>query len=140
MSDYFKAYRARLERNHNALVQLIKDVQKKDNSVEAYINRNDELINHVVFIKDESINSIGFHEVPYRWSGCGYKETHSSHWGGENSSMPFTADDVLSTFTPIKGSRLSQLESFKDKKHYLKWCSYLKKYEVTEEESPKENS
>lgn len=131
MSDYFTARKLRFERNQADLIQLIKDVQLIDNTVEAYVHSDypKRFMERVTFIRGEEINTIRFHEVPYRWSGCGYSENHNSHWGGENSKMPFTAEDVIKTFQPIKGLRKSQVELFKDKEHYLKWCSYLKKYE-----------
>lgn len=129
MSDFFKAYRARLVRNQEALINLIKEVRKADPTVEAYTGRNDRFICGVVFIKDEGINSIHFHEVPYRWSGCGYGEFNNYHHsGGENNSMPFTAKDVIDNFKPIKGMRKSQVEVFKDKAHYLKWSSWLQEF------------
>lgn len=126
MSDFLTVYRERLKRNHADLLQLIKDVTEKDSSVETYIHKDKTaLINNVVFIKGETINSIWFHEVPYRWSGCGYDEFHKSHSGGENSSMPFDADDVINNFKPIAGVRKSQIENYKSKADYLKWLSYL---------------
>lgn len=132
MSDYLDAYRARLERNQAALVQLIKDVLAKDSSIEAYVNRDiSRFIDRVVFLKDESINAIGFHEVPYRWSGCGFPEFGNSHSGGENVAMPFTADDVVSTFKPITKVMHTHDKAFKSKEQYLKWCSYLSKFDTT---------
>ena len=138
MSDYLTAYRARLERNQAELIQLIKDVQAKDNSIEAYIydEQGSRLIGGVTFIKDEMVNSIHFHEVPYRWSGCGYEEHGKSHYGfvDQNLAMPFTADDVIKTFKPINQVRWRyknttpndhSFEPFKDKKHYLEWHSFL---------------
>jgi hypothetical protein len=83
------------------------------------------------------INSIHFHEVPYRWSGCGYEEHSKSHSGGENISMPFTADDVISTFKPINKIRFRYKNTnpndhsfipFKNKEHYLQWNSFLNLY------------
>jgi hypothetical protein len=143
MSDYFKAYRARLERNQAQIIQLIKDVQEKDNSVEAYVydQQGSRLLSGVTFIKEESVNSIHFHEVPYRWSGCGYGEHGNSHYGGENSSMPFTADDVLSTFRPINTVRWRYVNKnpndhsfipYRDKKHYLEWNLFLKPFKHEE--------
>lgn len=128
MTTYMEAYRARLERNQAALLQLIKDVQEKDPSIEAYTydDQGSRLISNVVFIRGESINSVGFHEVPYRWSGCGYPEHGNSHPGGDNVAMPFTADDVISTFKPINTIHKSQSETFQNKEHYLKWYSFYK--------------
>lgn len=129
MGDYLTAYRARLERNQVALIQLIEEVQQKKPSIEAYVyDQQQRLLSGVVFIDGEYITSVQFHEVPYRWSGPGYDEFHKSHSGGENSSMPFDADDVINGMKPIAGMRKSQIESFKNREHYLKWCSYLKLY------------
>lgn len=127
--SYFEAHVPRMQRNHNELIKLIKEVQEKDKSVEAFTNTNNTLQSGVVFIKDENICSIQFHEVPYEWSGCGYSEHYKSD---HTLEMPFTADDVLSHFHPIKGFRKSQIEAFKDKAGYLKWCSYLKLYKSDE--------
>ena len=122
MSDYLKAYSKRLERNEADLINLIKAVQQQDNTIEAYINdaRNGRIRN-VVFFKDDKINSIWFHEVPYRWSGCGYNEHHKSHPGLENCKMPFTAQDVIDTFQPIQTSSYIKRAT---KEAYLKWYSY----------------
>lgn len=129
MSDYLKAYRERLERNHAELIKLINDVQAIDSTIEAYVYDNpNRLLSGVVFIKEEEINSIHFHETPYRWSGCGYPEFGNSHYGTENSGLPFTANDVIANFEPIKDKRKSQIEKFRNKEHYLNWCSYLTKF------------
>ena len=139
MSDYLTAYYARMVRNQEELIKLINEVKEKDPSIEAYVHadyyRDGRCISSVKFIKDETINGIGFHEVPYHWSGCGFRE-HGGimNPGGNNYCMPFTADDVISTFVPIKGGRLSQVETFRDKAHYLKWCSYLTLYIPKEDE------
>jgi len=137
MTDFFDAYRSRLERNQADIFALIKDVQALNPSIEAYVHHDTGRFQQgVVFIRNEEINSIHFHEVPYRWSGCGHGEFNNSHSGGENCSMPFTVEDVLKTFKPINTVRWRYkdkhgLESvyFKNKQHYLEWCSYLKKYE-----------
>jgi len=138
MSDYLKAYQGRMARNQEDILQLIKEVQEKDPYIEAYVHRdyydNDRYIGGVVFIKGEEINSIHFHEVPYRWSGCGHGEFSNSHYGLENSKMPFTAKDVVTNFKPINGCRKSNVEVFKNKEHYLNWCSYLTLYSLKETE------
>jgi hypothetical protein len=129
MSEFFIAYAARLKRNEEALIRLIKDVTTKDPTVEAYIVSRDlnRTIEGVTFIKGDQINQIHFHKVPYRWSGCGYSEHRKYHYGGENYSMPFTAEDVLKTFTPINQERMVT-RNFKDKEEYLMWRNYLIKY------------
>lgn len=131
------AYRARLIRNDAELRKLAADVKATEPTIEvyAYQDRGSGLLNGVTFIKGDEINSVGFHEVPYRWSGCGYSE----HPGGERISMPFTVEDVLSTFHPINTIRFRYLnnnpndhscENFKGKGDYLKWYSYLKPLET----------
>lgn len=127
--NYFEAHRARMQRNNDALLKLADEVIEADSSIEVYICRNDNLQSSVSFFKGELINGIGFHEVPYHWSGCGI----SDHSGGENISMPFTVDDVLKSFSPVTNivnRRPTQhtVEYFKSKEQYLKWCSYLKQY------------
>jgi hypothetical protein len=147
---YLEAYGERLKRNQSELLQLIKDVLEKDSTIEAYVY-NDFLkgechLQGVVFIKGEKINSVHFHEVPYRWSGCGYGEFGKSHSGGDNVSMPFDADDVINNFRPInsivhrrKAHNSEEAEYFKDKQQYLNWCSYLKQYDNTDSK-PTNNS
>lgn len=133
MNNYLEAYYARIIRNHEDLLKLVTDVLEKDPSVEAYYHKeidNRRLISSVVFFKGEEINGIGFHEVPYRWSGCGYSEFSNSHSGGNNCEMPFTAEDVLNNFRSITTIKLRYYTYFKSKSEYLKWCSYLKKHEV----------
>lgn len=133
--NYLEAYRARLERNQSDLIQLIKDVQQKDPLMEAYVyDYPNRLLSGVVFIRGEYINSIQFHEVPYRWSGCKYHEFGNSHGGGENSKMPFSADDVLNTMKPINTIKKSSVEIFKNKEHYLNWYSYLNLYTPIQQE------
>jgi hypothetical protein len=132
MSDYLTAYRERLQRNNDDLIKLIKEVQERDPLIEAYVHNDGRLFPGVVFIKDETINSIHFHEVPYRWSGCGYHEHWKSHWGGENASLPFDATDVITTMRPIGNVNKTHDKAFKNKEEYLKWCSYLKLYKHEE--------
>jgi len=127
MSDYLTAYRERMERNHNALIELAKNVIKADPEVEVYFHYYNKYQDGVTFFKGEMINSVQFHEVPYHWSGCGLK----SHNGGDDVSMPFDVNDVLTTFKPITSILWRQPnEYFKSKENYLKWCSYLKKLEI----------
>lgn len=124
MKTYFEAHRERLENNQTALLKLAGEVLAKDPTIEIY-HYKDQLIPGLIFIKGEKINSVHFHEVPYRWSGCGHREFSNSN---HTLEMPFSADDVLSTFKPIAGKRLSQVETFKNKAHYLKSCSYLTRF------------
>jgi hypothetical protein len=130
MSDYLEHYRLRLERNNKELKELADNVIKADPEVEVYFNRNNELQNSLCFFKGESINGIAFYKVPYRWSGCGYSEFGKCHNGGENVSMPFDVNDVLTTFIPITNIKKSQPNNFfKSKEQYLKWYSFYEKYE-----------
>ena len=127
MIDYFKAYTERLQRNDDALKSLASEVLKKDPEIEAYFHENNNRYkNSVIFFKGELINSIQFHEVPYHWSGCGIKD----HSGGENVSMPFDVDDVITTFHPVREIlRMQPNDFFKSKEQYLKWHSWLKRWE-----------
>ena len=126
MTTYFEAYQARLERNDKALKDLANEVIKQDPEVEVYFHKDDnQLKSSVIFFKGEQINSVSFHEVPYHWSGCGVK----SHNGGYNVSMPFDANDVLTTFQPVTNILKSQPnEYFKSKEQYLKWLTFYKKW------------
>lgn len=124
MSDYIKARLARLERNHEALIKLANDVLDIDQEIEVYFHYDDQFKSYVIFFKDENINSVSFHEVPYHWSGCGHKD----HRGGENVSMPFTADDVLKTFHPVTDVHEKYNTFFRDKAHYLKSQRWNKRY------------
>lgn len=125
--NYLEAHFARMQRNNDQLISLAKEVLAIDSTIEVYINRNEKNQNGIVFIKGETINSVQFHEVPYHWSGCGVK----NHGGGENISMPFDAQDVLSTFKPITTVMWSYKEPFKNRAQYLKWCSYLTPFTLT---------
>lgn len=131
MSDYLTAYGLRLERNEEALLKLAKDVMELDPTVEVYHSGNlERKISSLTFFKGEDINSVGFHEVPYRWSGCGFREFYNYHSGGENVAMPFTAEDVLKTFKPVTTVMKSQPNQyFKNKEHCLKWYSWLTKFQ-----------
>jgi len=129
MSDYLKHYRLRLERNDKELRELADNVIKAEPEVEVYFHRSNELQNSLCFFKGESINGIAFHEVPYRWSGCGYSEFGKSHNGDDNVSMPFDVNDVLTTFKPITSILKSQPDKhFKSKEQYLKWYSFYERY------------
>lgn len=132
MKTYMECYRERLERNSIALKELALEVIKSNPEIEVYFNHNKEKFqNSVLFFKGEMINSIGFHEVPYRWSGCGYHEFGKYHSGGENSSMPFTVEDVLSTFHPVTEIKLRQPNEYcKSKEQYLKWYSFYKRWAI----------
>jgi len=131
MSDFLKAYEERLQRNHKAILKLAKDVIAIDKSVEAYLSIGlKSYISSITFFKDESINTIAFHEVPYRWSGCGYTEHGKSHSGDKNCSLPFTPMVVLASFKPITSILFKQPnEYFTSKDQYLKWYFFLKKYD-----------
>lgn len=125
MSDYFTAHTARMERNDIALHELAADVIKQDPEVEVYFHYDDRYKGSVLFFKGEDINSVSFHEVPYHWSGCGLKD----HSGGDNVSMPFDVEDVLTTFHPVTGILKQQPnEYFKSKEQYLKWYSFYKQF------------
>ena len=129
---YIEAYKARMIRNNDELLQLAKEVNEKDPTVEIYKYKSELNIAHLTFFKGEEINSIGFHEVPYHWSGCNVGD----HSGLDNISMPFTVDDVLSTFHSVKRVLYKQPnEYYKTKKGYLKFNSYLEKI-VYEKEKP----
>lgn len=135
MSNFFDAYRERLKRNHNALLQLADDLIKIDPEIEAYIYREERrLVSNVVFFKGEGYNSIGFHDVPYRWSGCGHGEFSYSHGGGENHSMPFTPEDVLKTMQPITTVIKGGDVRFKSKDQFLTWYSFYKRYNTGDKE------
>ena len=124
---YLEAYSARLARNEQELKNLIHEVQKLHPKIKAYVSNNG-IIQGVVFIDGENINSIHFHEVPYRWSGCGYSEFGKSHYGGENMAMPFTVEDVINGFSPITSKNHTHNTKFQNIEQYLKWCSYLTEY------------
>lgn len=125
--DYMSGYARRMEKNDWELHQLAQKVLKADPEVEVYFHHDNKYQDSVTFFKGEMINSIQFSEVPYHWSGCGV----SNHAGGENVSMPFDVNDVLSTFKPVTSILWRQPnEYFKSKEDYLKWCSYLKRMEV----------
>lgn len=123
MNDYLKAYRERLERNHNDLLNLAKDVVAANPKVEVYGSANKNLYSGLVFILGQKINSVSFHEVPYRWSGCGYGEFKNSNY---SSRMPFIAEEVLNTMKDISTVNKTVNEKFTNKNEYLIWCSYLK--------------
>jgi len=128
MKTYIEARQERLERNQAQLFELAKSVLKSDPKIEIYHYDGDRPVQGLVFIKGENINSIHFHEVPYRWSGCGYGEHNNSTYGGENYSMPFTTEDVITTFQPITTVKKTYKDCFKSIESYLEWCSYLTKY------------
>lgn len=130
MSDYLYAYASRLKRNEAALLKLADEVIALDPEVEVYHSETHRHISSIVFFKGENINSVAFHEVPYRWSGCGYGEHSRSHSGGENSSMPFTAQDVLNTFKPVTTVHSTDNKFHKSKAEYLKWHSWLIKHQT----------
>lgn len=134
MKTFFDAYRERLERNQNDLYKLAKEVALVDPTVEIYKHKDsNRFCQSLTFFKDELINSVSFHEVPYRWSGCGFKEHGGSHYGIHNTCMPFDANDVLTTFRPITEILYRQQnEYFKSKKQYLEWFSFLRLIETSE--------
>jgi len=134
MGNYFEARLARYKRNSVAILELIKLVMEADSEIEVYLHRDcitgSDVVSSVTFFKGEQINSISFHEVPYGWSGCGHKEHGGYHKGGENHSLPFEVADVLTTFKPVTNILSRQpSEFFKTKEEYLKWCSWLVRFE-----------
>lgn len=128
--DFWEARTARYKRNEEVILKLVKEVLETDSEIEAYIHNSDRVISSVVFFKREDINSISFHEVPYRWSGCGFKEHGGSNY---NLEIPFELNDVLTTFKPVSSILLRQPnEYFQSKEQYLKWCSWLKQITLEE--------
>lgn len=125
MKGYWEAYAARLQRNEEQLLQLAKEVVAIDPEVKVYVSHlSKRYHSSITFVKGETINRIGFHEVPYRWSGCGYEEIGTGHPGGENSSMPFSAETVIETFKKItsevkRHSRRKGPEHFKSIEDYF---------------------
>jgi len=132
MSSYFKAYKERIIRNQHDLLTLAKKVIKKDPDIEVYCHhnffnqKNSRYISSLTFFKKEDLTTIAFHQVPYRWSGCGHGEFRNSHYGINNNEMPFIVDDVLSNLTPVtKKKKRNPNVFFISKKEYLQWYSYL---------------
>ena len=121
---YFEARFARRTRNNDALKNLADKVMKEDSSVQAYYCRNDEEIESITFIKGEEISTISFTEVPFQWSGPEERSAENQ----ENIAMPYTAKDVLGSFYSIKNVKHRHDSYFQSKEEYLKWCSYLIKY------------
>jgi len=117
---YFKARGEREIRNNEDLHKLIKKLLKKDSAIKAYRNTNDPVFERVVFIKDESICSISFMEVPFTWVG---PDTESATIKRE-LQMPYTVKDVLGAFKPITTIRHFR-DYFRTIEQYLEWCSYL---------------
>lgn len=130
MKTYIEAYGERLDRNEKALLELANKILEIHPEVEIYRHHDlQRKVSSLKFFKGELINSIGFHEVPYRWSGCGYGEHSNSHNGGENVCMPFDVEDVMTTFKPVTSIKFRQPnEYFKSKEQYLKWHSFLVPY------------
>jgi hypothetical protein len=131
--NYFEARRERMFRNNSALMKLTKNVIKKNPEVEAYFSDMDFYPESVVFFLGEEINGASFHEVPFRWSGCNYTEHGTSN---PSLEMPFTVEDVLTTFKPVGEIKKSPAEKLKTKKEYLNWYSYLMRSHGTEFPSP----
>ena len=111
-------------RNERYLLSLAAEVQKIDPSIKCYVHEDDtRILSGLCFIKKETINFIHFHEVPYRWSGCGFSAHEESCYVLEN---PFTANDVTSTFQPITTQRKKYNEFFKTVEQYVSWHTWLK--------------
>ena len=128
---YLEARHARSIRNNDNLKNLADKVIAKDNSIEVYHNKNDNYIESIVFFKGEEIVSIGFHSVPFRWSGPpNFREFPKEGKRPKDGEleMPFTVEDVINGFSSIKNVRHRHDTYFKSKKEYLDWCSYLVRY------------
>jgi len=124
---YFKARAERTIRNNDNLKHLADMVMEADSRIEVYHHKSVPYIESITFFKGEEINTIGFHDIPFRWSGCGFKEikTHGDKRAkGGQLEMPFTVADVLNNFEAIQPNH-----RFKTKEEYLKWYNYLTKYE-----------
>lgn len=134
MKTFFEAYGERLEQNQTDLINFAKEVRIKHPEIEIYRSSVDGFISGLVFFKSEDKNEIHFHEVPYRWSGCGHGEFYDSHYGKEHNRMPFNIDDLISTFRPITRIKYSQPNNFfKSKADFLKKYSFYVKLEFIED-------
>ena len=115
---YFEARRARAKRNHESLYNLAKDVTAIEPEIEVYVNRNDKVHESMVFIHDETINRVGFTEVPFRWNGPTPKNGYLP-----NHAMPYVADDIINNMKEFKSGK--QYKQYIDRESFLKWTSYL---------------
>ena len=125
----FETRQARLKRNHENLIRLAIDTIFQNPYIEVYLHKNhqNENISGIYFFNGEMYNKVQFHEVPYRWSGCGFGEFYKSN---NSSEMPFTPSDVLSTMIDIKTVQKQHKTFFKGKKEFLTWFSWLVKLEL----------
>ncbi len=107
MSDFFTAYRARMQRNHDSLMKLADELTNIGVSV---YHSKDRLVKSLWLTKDNTHLYLSFCDVPYRWElscsiewvrGNGSSRTIEVSRGGENVSMPYTVDYILSKMQPI---------------------------------------
>lgn len=108
MSDYFKAYRNRIQTNHTNLLKLGKELKGLGYTIKIW--KSKELQNSITVLdKHNNGVRVQFNEVPYRWSfeydikpskeqGSGYtgKKFYTSAL-----DLPFTAKDVVEAFKPM---------------------------------------
>ena len=91
MRDFFKSYKARINRNHKVILEVANRV--KDLGGDYYFVNPDRAIQSWVYIVvDGKKITFGFAEVPYRWYiGSEYRGAISV--GTEN---PYTAEQIIS--------------------------------------------
>jgi hypothetical protein len=103
MKTYFDAYNERLIRNDNELRSLAESLKNSGYEIFIYGNDNKLLSGFKVF--DSTLTKscyVSFSEVPYSWtvsipikpSKNGSSYTAITSYGGENSCLDFTVEDI----------------------------------------------
>lgn len=107
MSDHFKAYQARLIRNHETLLAMKAELESKGCRVHIPYpsDENPRLLSWFTVIKDQAHCHFGFAEVPYRWYiSISWKPNKKTGSGKilktiDHADNLFTADDIISHLT-----------------------------------------
>lgn len=110
MSDYFTAYRARLERNHKKFMELSEELKAKGCKVFVFSSDKESgrMISYIHVKKEDKHIAVGFAEVPYRWylhmtldgkNGQGTGRDIAKRTDAETEYC-FTADEIIAELRP----------------------------------------
>ncbi len=93
MIGFFEAYGLRMTRNHDQLIGLAQEMKERGHTV--YLPRKKH-INFFVVVKEKKQGTVGFEEVPYRWSIHVSHKPNKEHGSGRCVNQMFTDK----TYTP----------------------------------------
>lgn len=119
MKSYFEAYKERLVRNDIELRSLAESLKNSGYEIFIYCSDNNKLLSGFKVFDSTLTKScyVSFNEVPYRWtvsipikpSKNDSSYTAKTSFGGENSCLDFTVEDIAPCVIGFVDDRFNNL-------------------------------